>query len=95
MTAINDSNPLWSVFKQAITSAGGKLSKPEVFASTTDARFLRKNVIPVLGFSPMRNTPILLHDHNEHLRETVYLKGIEVYESLISSLSLFPEPSQP
>ncbi|KAL1337029.1 hypothetical protein HN51_031479 [Arachis hypogaea] len=95
MTAINDSNPWWSVFKQAITSAGGKLSKPEILASTTDARFLRQKGIPVLGFSPMRNTPILLHDHNEHLRETVYLNGIEVYESLISSLSLFPEPSQP
>ncbi|QHN82425.1 Aminoacylase-1A [Arachis hypogaea] len=65
MTAINDSNPWWSVFKQAITSAGGKLSKPEILASTTDARFLRQKGIPVLGFSPMRNTPILLHDHNE------------------------------
>ncbi|MED6162573.1 hypothetical protein PIB30_071788 [Stylosanthes scabra] len=95
LTATNDSNPWWSVFKQAITSAGGKLSKPEILASTTDARFLRQKGIPVLGFSPMRNTPILLHDHNEHLRETVYLKGIDVYESLISSLSSFSEPSQP
>ncbi|KAL2317784.1 hypothetical protein Fmac_031660 [Flemingia macrophylla] len=65
MTATNDSNPWWSVFKQAITSVGEKLSRPEILASTTDARFLRQKGIPVLGFSPMKNTPILLHDHNE------------------------------
>ncbi|OIW02426.1 hypothetical protein TanjilG_05019 [Lupinus angustifolius] len=93
MTVTNDSNPWWLVFKQAITSAGEKLSKPEILASTTDARFIRRKGIPVLGFSPMKNTPILLHDHNEHLQETVYLKGIEVYESLISSLSSFTKAS--
>lgn len=93
MTSTNDSNPWWSVFKQAITSAGGKLSKPEILASTTDARFIRQKGIPVLGFSPMRYTPILLHDHNEHLRDTIYMKGIEVYESLISCLSSFTEES--
>lgn len=65
MTATNDSNPWWSVFKQAITAVGEKLSKPEILGSTTDARYLRQKGIPVLGFSPMKNTPILLHDHNE------------------------------
>lgn len=93
MTATNDSNPWWLVFKRAITSAGEKLSRPEILASTTDARYIRQKGIPVLGFSPMKNTPILLHDHNEHLRDTVYMKGIQVYESLISSLSSFTEAS--
>ncbi|QCE00334.1 aminoacylase-1-like [Vigna unguiculata] len=93
MTATNDSNPWWSVFKQAITSVGEKLSSPEIIASTTDARYLRQKGIPVLGFSPMKNTPILLHDHNEHLKDTVFMKGIQVYESLISSLSTFTEAS--
>ncbi|XP_014505119.1 aminoacylase-1 [Vigna radiata var. radiata] len=93
MTATNDSNPWWSVFKQAITSIGEKLSSPEILASTTDARYLRQKGIPALGFSPMKNTPILLHDHNEHLKDTVFMKGIQVYESLISSLSTFTEAS--
>ncbi|KAK7385211.1 hypothetical protein VNO78_30924 [Psophocarpus tetragonolobus] len=93
MTATNDSNPWWSVFKQAITSVGEKLSRPEILASTTDARYLRQKGIPVLGFSPMKNTPILLHDHNEHLKDAVFMKGIQVYESLISSLSTFTEAS--
>lgn len=65
MTPTNDSNPWWLVFKQAVTAAGGKLAKPEILASTTDARYMRQLGIPVLGFSPMANTPILLHDHNE------------------------------
>ncbi|KAK8649149.1 hypothetical protein V6N13_129883 [Hibiscus sabdariffa] len=78
MTLTNESNPWWPVFKQAIEAAGGKLSRPEILASTTDARFMRERGIPALGFSPMTNTPILLHDHNEFLKDTVYLRGIEV-----------------
>jgi aminoacylase len=91
LTPTNDSNPWWSVFQQAITAVGGKLAKPEILASTTDARFMRQLGIPAFGFSPMSNTPILLHEHNEFLKDTVYLKGIEVYESIISSLSSFEE----
>ncbi|CAK7347002.1 unnamed protein product [Dovyalis caffra] len=91
MTATDDSNPWWSVFKQAIAAAGGKLAKPEILPSTTDARFMRELGIPVFGFSPMTDTPILLHDHNEFLKDAVFLKGIEVYEHIISGLSLFEE----
>uniref|UniRef100_A0A6P4AZ22 aminoacylase-1-like n=1 Tax=Ziziphus jujuba TaxID=326968 RepID=A0A6P4AZ22_ZIZJJ len=93
MTPTDESNPWWSVFKQAITSVGGKLAKPEILASTTDARYIRELGIPALGFSPMTNTPILLHDHNEFLKDTIYLRGIEVYESIISTLSSFEEAS--
>ncbi|KAH7567886.1 hypothetical protein JRO89_XS07G0175400 [Xanthoceras sorbifolium] len=93
MTLTNDSNPWWPVFKYAITAAGGKLQKPEILASTTDARYMRQLGIPAFGFSPMSNTPILLHDHNEFLNDRVFLRGIEVYESVISSLSSFVEPS--
>ncbi|XP_068641431.1 uncharacterized protein [Aristolochia californica] len=89
MTATDETNPWWSVFKQAIIDAGGKLAKPEILSSTTDARFLRQRGIPTLGFSPMSNTPILLHEHNEYLEETVFLKGIKIYESVISALSSF------
>ncbi|KAJ6337428.1 hypothetical protein OIU76_007160 [Salix suchowensis] len=91
MTAIDDSNPWWSVFKQAIAAAGGKLAKPEILSSTTDARFMRQLGIPTFGFSPMTNTPILLHDHNEFLKDTIFLRGIEVYEHIIRALSSFEE----
>ncbi|KAF8772700.1 hypothetical protein HU200_005668 [Digitaria exilis] len=86
-TATNESNPWWSVFEKAITSAGGKLSKPEILSSTTDSRFVRQLGIPALGFSPMTNTPILLHDNNEFLEDKVFLRGIKVYEHVIRALS--------
>ncbi|XP_051151035.1 uncharacterized protein LOC127265325 [Andrographis paniculata] len=89
LTATNDSNPWWLVFKQAIKEAGGKLAKPEILPTTTDARYLRQMGIPALGFSPMKSTPILLHDHNEYLKESVYLEGIKVYEHIIRSLSSY------
>ncbi|KAI0494870.1 hypothetical protein KFK09_025016 [Dendrobium nobile] len=89
VTPTNASNPWWSVFKQAISASGGKLGKPEILSSTTDARFMRQMGIPTLGFSPMANTPVLLHDHNEFLKDTVFLNGIKVYENLISALSSF------
>ncbi|KAL9144697.1 hypothetical protein ABFS82_14G312800 [Erythranthe guttata] len=89
ITAIDDSNPWWSVFRQGVEEGGGKLGKPEILPSTTDARFMREKGIPTLGFSPMKNTPILLHDHNEFLETSVYLEGIKVYEHIIRSLSSF------
>ena len=30
--------------------------------------------MPAFGFSPMANTPILLHEHNEYLDVGVYLE---------------------
>ncbi|KAL5546939.1 hypothetical protein UlMin_006626 [Ulmus minor] len=93
ITVANDSNPWWSVFKEAVTIVGGTLNEQEILQSTTDARYVRRSGIPVLAFSPMANTPILLHVHNEFLKDTVYLKGIEVYESVIRSLSNFQQES--
>ncbi|XP_043713726.1 aminoacylase-1-like isoform X1 [Telopea speciosissima] len=91
MTPTNESNPWWSIFKQAISAVGGKLARAEILPSTTDARYMRQLGIPTFGFSPMLETPILLHEHNEFLMDSVFLKGIKVYESIISSLSSFDE----
>ena len=43
--------------------------------------------IPALGFSPINNTPILLHDHNEFVNEKVFLRGIKVYEDVLANLA--------
>ena len=43
--------------------------------------------IPVFGFSPMNNTPILLHDHNEFLNEQVFLRGIHIYQHIIPAVA--------
>jgi aminoacylase len=63
-----------------------KLDK-QTFPAGTDGRFLRKLGLPVLGFSPMNHTPILLHDHNEFLNDKIFLRGIEIYKEIIASLA--------
>lgn len=61
--------------------------EPDIFPASTDSRYLRELGIPALGFSPMRNTPILLHDHNEYIDQSVFADGIRVYERLITALA--------
>ncbi len=58
-----------------------------IFPATTDSRFLRERGINAYGFSPMSNTPILLHEHNEYLSIKEFKKGIDVYTSLIPKLA--------
>lgn len=65
LTATDSSNPWWTLLEEAVRKANGKLGKPEIFPAATDARYYRAHGLPAIGFSPMANTPILLHDHNE------------------------------
>ncbi len=83
-----------------------KLEK-EIFPAATDSRVIRpvsdiimshndtvyppQLGIPALGFSAINHTPILLHDHNEFLNERVFLRGISIYEDLISNLASVDE----
>ena len=50
-------------------------------------RYLREVGIPAIGFSPMPNTPTLLHDHNEFLNEATFLRGIDIFVDIIASLA--------
>jgi len=83
-------NPWWKLFSSTLEGQGLKL-EPEVFPAATDSRFIRKLGIPCFGFSPMHNTPILLHDNNEFINNGIFLKGIPIYEKLIASLANAPE----
>ncbi|XP_024961487.1 aminoacylase-1 isoform X2 [Cynara cardunculus var. scolymus] len=91
LTGHDSSNPWWSLLEAAIHKANGKIGKPEIFPASTDARYFRLRGIPAIGFSPMANTPILLHDHNEFLNKEEYLKGIDVYVSILKAFSSFVE----
>uniref|UniRef100_A0A183CHP8 M20_dimer domain-containing protein n=1 Tax=Globodera pallida TaxID=36090 RepID=A0A183CHP8_GLOPA len=62
----------------------------EIFIGGTDARHLRQVGIPAIGFSPMINTPILLHDHNEFLNERVFLRGVQLYAKMVPRLANLP-----
>jgi acetylornithine deacetylase/succinyl-diaminopimelate desuccinylase-like protein len=52
-----------------------------------DARFLRSLGLPTFGISPINNTPTLLHSDDEFVYESVFLKGITFYETLIKHLA--------
>ncbi|CDW52507.1 aminoacylase 1A [Trichuris trichiura] len=58
-------------------------------ASSIGRQYLQKGIV-AYGFSPIVQTPILLHDHNEYLHRDTYLKGIETYVHLIKALANVP-----
>jgi aminoacylase len=83
-------NPWWTVFENSVAAFDGAAVTPLVFPAATDSRFLRAIGVRALGFSPIRNSPILLHEHNEYLEESVFLEGCRVYVTLLGSLASQP-----
>lgn len=86
LTCTEPGNMWWDAFSSACQSQGMKI-QCEIFPAGTDSRYLRAIGLPALGFSPINQTPILLHDHNEFLDESVFLRGIDIYEAIIPSLA--------
>ncbi|XP_021846887.1 uncharacterized protein [Spinacia oleracea] len=94
LTAADNSNPWWVLLEEAVRSAGAQLEKPEIFPASTDCRYFRRQGLPAIGFSPMANTPILLHDHNEFLNQAEYLKGVDIYVSIIKAYASYDEHAE-
>lgn len=86
VTSVADNDPWYSAFKKGADLAGIKV-EPRIFPAGTDSRYLREIGIPALGFSPMPNTPILLHDHNEMLNEDIFIKGIDPFVKIIDQMA--------
>jgi len=86
VTSADESNPWWGALKSSLEAQKRTIER-EIFPAATDSRYFRLHGIPCFGFSPIRNTPILLHDHNEFLEVAVFLEGIAVYERLIQDLA--------
>ena len=78
-------NPWYGLFCDLMKDMGCDIV-PQVFPAATDSRFLRALGIRALGFSPMRNTEILLHENDEYIPEKTFLEGIGVYVGLIKGL---------
>jgi len=92
-----ESNPFWRTFKSTLESSSSTKVVPQIFPAGTDSRFLRRALIPVIGFSPLNLTPVLLHDHNEYVTVDTFLNGVKVYEKLIpalANLEALPEPQR-
>ncbi|XP_044738097.1 aminoacylase-1-like [Chrysoperla carnea] len=86
VTKTDDSNPFWKAFENIFKKRNNKLFVG-ILPGASDARFLREIGIPVLGMSPMPETPFLLHNHNEFLNAQTFLDGIEIYKELISAIA--------
>jgi len=85
-------NPWWEIFRTTIEDDLHIKLSPSVFPAATDSRFLRALGIRAIGFSPIRNSPILLHEHNEYIDEDVFIEGCEVFTYLmykVTSQGLF------
>eukprot|EP00759_Apiculatamorpha_spiralis_P017618 PhF_6_TR23779/c1_g1_i1/m.33265/K14677/ACY1; aminoacylase len=59
-----------------------------IFPAATDSRFVRRIGVPAYGFTPLRKTPQLLHDHNEYVNRASFMEAVDVYENLIQELTL-------
>ena len=59
----------------------------EFRAEPCSAGYLREQGVPVVGFSPIRNTPPLERAHDENLHVDVFLEGIRVCECALKELA--------
>ncbi|CAJ0889510.1 9916_t:CDS:2 [Entrophospora sp. SA101] len=85
-THLVDTNIWWVTF-QDVCKNRNIIIVPEIFPAATDSRYLREKGIPAFGVSYLKNTPILLHDHDERINEELFLEGIEFYTDLINRLA--------
>ena len=84
-----DKNPWAKCFKATCARLGVTCTE-EIFPAGTDIRFLRELGIPAFGFSPINNTPILLHDNNEFLNEKTFCNGIDILYNIVLDLANMP-----
>lgn len=81
-------NPWWQVFAGYLENEQGIKIIPSVFPAATDSRFLRAMGVRAIGFSPIRRSPILLHEHNEYIDKSVFIEGCNVYIGLLKELAM-------
>ncbi|XP_011494772.1 PREDICTED: aminoacylase-1-like [Ceratosolen solmsi marchali] len=86
VTKLDETNPFWLAMKKSCDKQNINL-EIGIFPGGTDSRFIRDLGIPAIGFSPINNTKILLHDHDEYLNKDVFLRGIEIYMDIIASVA--------
>ncbi|RHZ19923.1 hypothetical protein DYB31_004140 [Aphanomyces astaci] len=86
VTSVEDeTNPLCAKFLDVAAKLGMDVEL-DVFPAATDSRFLRQLGVPALGFSPMNNTEVLLHEHNEMLHKDTFVRGIHLFKGIFEQL---------
>ncbi|XP_075970877.1 aminoacylase-1-like [Anticarsia gemmatalis] len=85
-TILNDKLAFWKVMDKAVKDMGFIL-KPVVCPGATDARYVRQQGIPAIGFSPLFDSPLLLHAHDESLHVDVFKKAVDLMEKVIEAVA--------
>lgn len=85
-TKTDGSVPFWNSLVEVIEKMGLKL-KCVTCPGATDARFVRLHNIPVINFTPILNTPLYVHAHNERVHADMYKKGIDIMEKVLEALA--------
>ncbi|KAJ1721720.1 adenylate cyclase [Coemansia erecta] len=76
----------WAAFAGALQQLDIKY-RNEIFPAATDSRYLRRAGVPALGVSPLCGLPILLHDHDEYVRESDYTHAVDFYKCVVKALA--------
>ena len=90
LTSVDEENPWFQAMMKAARKQDLELVT-RIFPASSDSSYLRNVGVPSYGFSPMPNTPVLLHDHDEFLNENVFLRGIEIFCDVISEMASVPQ----
>lgn len=92
MTNIHDSNdPILNALQKAVLENKVEFG---LFFGSTDCRFIRRwhkstdgEPIKAVGFSPICNTPVLLHDHDEFLNKKIFLDGVTIFKNFVTEIA--------
>ncbi|XP_061383027.1 aminoacylase-1A-like isoform X2 [Danaus plexippus] len=86
-TAVDSTNPFWIAMKDTLNNRGITVT-PVVLPATSDMLVLREKFsIPAIGFAPRNNMKNKIHDANEYIPVSNFLKGIDIYYDLIQKLA--------
>jgi aminoacylase len=91
-TEINNTSPhtadnkYWNTLMTTCQPHGIVIDE-QVFSSATDCRYLRQIGIPSIGFSPLFNQPMMLHDHDERLNKWIFIKGLKIMTDVFKGLT--------
>ncbi len=89
-TPASEDYPWFKALKDVVKIKHGLKIDSVIMPAGSDAWFLRQKGIGAYGFTPFNKTPILLHDHNEFLNESIFLKGIDIMEDVVEAMASVP-----
>lgn len=85
-TRIDGTVPFWDVMKKVVADMGLSI-RCVTCPGATDLRYVRRQGIPAISFSPLMDSQMLLHGHNEKIHVDIFFKGIEIIEKVVEAVA--------